>query len=67
MRSFMKDMHYHVRWSAEDKEWVATVDQFPSLSCLHCDPAEALIGLIEVVEDVIDDLAIEGQEIGGES
>lgn len=40
---------FAVRWSAEDGEYVATCDQFPSLSWLSPDPVEALRGLLALL------------------
>ena len=48
---------YRVAWSAEDDEHVATVAEFPSLSWLAPDPQEALGGLVDLVRDVVDDMA----------
>lgn len=42
----MKKYNFHVLWSAEDNEYVATTDNYPSLSWLHSDPSRALAGLI---------------------
>lgn len=52
---------YRVTWSAEDGEHVATVAEFPSLSWLAPSPAEALMGLADVVRDVLADLAASGE------
>ena len=40
---------YHVRWSKEDGEYVATTDSFPSLSWLDPSPVGALAGLLHVM------------------
>ena len=39
---------YHVTWSAEDQEFVATCSEFPSLSWLASTPSEALAGLLRL-------------------
>jgi hypothetical protein len=52
---------YRVAWSAEDDEHVATVAEFPSLSWLAPDPQEALGGLVDLVRDVVDDMAASGE------
>lgn len=44
---------FRVHWSAEDTEWVATCDQFTSLSCLADHPEGAFEGLLTLVEDAI--------------
>ncbi len=54
---------YRVQWSPEDDEYVATVLEFPSLSCLEPDQTEALQGLVEVVADVIADLTESGEKV----
>ncbi|AOZ63821.1 hypothetical protein SEA_WEASELS2_243 [Rhodococcus phage Weasels2] len=44
--------HYDVFWSPEDKEWCATINLFPSMSCLEDSPMGALQGLINMlIED----------------
>ncbi len=44
---------YSVQWSPEDREFVATVLEFPSLSWLDEDQFEALRGVERLVSDVI--------------
>lgn len=43
---------FHIFWSAEDTEWVATCAQYPSLSHLSDDPRVALQGLLDLLDDV---------------
>lgn len=52
---------YAVSWSDEDGEYVARVEQFPSLSFLAADAGEALAGLRQIVADVEQDLADEAE------
>lgn len=52
---------YRVTWSAEDGEFVATCDEFPSLSWLDADAAEALRRLKEVVSEAVADLRASGR------
>lgn len=59
----VKHYAYRVVWSAEDDEYVATVAEFPSLSWLHSDPAEALRGLVDLVSEVIADLEATGEAV----
>jgi len=59
----VKHYAYRVVWSAEDGEYVATVAEFPSLSWLHRDQAEALNGLVSLVSQVVDDLASAGEPV----
>jgi predicted HicB family RNase H-like nuclease len=54
---------YRVVWSAEDGAFVATVAEFPSLSWLHPDQAEALRGLVDLVADVVSDLEANGEAV----
>jgi predicted RNase H-like HicB family nuclease len=54
---------YRVAWSVEDREHVATVAEFPSLSWLAPTPVEALAGLADVVRDVLADLTASGEPI----
>ncbi len=41
----------HVEWSDEDGEYVATCDQYPSLSWLDPNPTMALVGLRHVIRE----------------
>lgn len=56
------ECNYRIRWSTEDNEFVATCDEFPSLSWLHIMPDKALAGLMKVVNDAIKDIQ-EGSKI----
>ena len=47
---------FHVTWSPEDAEFIATCVEFPSLSWLAGTPEEALTGLRIVVDEVVDDM-----------
>jgi len=59
----MRDDHYtyRVSWSPEDHEYVATVIEFRSLSWLAPDPAAALLGLRDLVAQVVDELVTSGE------
>lgn len=52
---------YHVFWSFEDQEYVATCIEFPSLSHLDSDPSAALGGIRDLVRDVIEDMKQAGE------
>jgi predicted RNase H-like HicB family nuclease len=52
----MHRFNYAVRWYDEDGEYVATCAEFPSLSYLDPDPAKALVGLVDIVQGVVDDM-----------
>lgn len=58
-----KHYTYRVSWSGEDGEYVATVVEFPSLSWLDVDQAEALRGLVDLVESVVADLEATGESV----
>lgn len=53
---------YRVFWSADDEEFVATCAEFPSLSWLASSQVEALSGITELVNDVLDDMRASGEE-----
>lgn len=54
---------YRVAWSVEDNEHVATVAEFPSLSWLAATPVEAIEGLVELVREVVTDMAAAGETV----
>lgn len=54
---------YRVTWSPEDKEHVGLCAEFPSLSWLAATPDEALIGIRQIVADVVADLAASNETI----
>lgn len=43
---------YHVAWSEEDAQFVATCDAYPSLSWLEDDRLDALAGICALVREV---------------
>lgn len=55
------EYEYRVTWSVEDDEFVATCAEFPSLSWLAGEPAEALAGITALVSDVLDDMRSSGE------
>lgn len=50
---------YNIAWSEEDKEYVGTCEQFPSLSWLSPTKDEALEGIVRIVGDCIRDAECE--------
>jgi len=54
---------YRVSWSDDDSEHVATIAEFPSLSWLHSDQAKALLGLVDLVDEVVADLEATGESV----
>ena len=53
---------YRVEWSEEDQEFVGTVAEFPSLSCLADSSLEALSGIQQVVLQAIDIMRTRGAD-----
>ena len=53
---------YRVSWSPEDGEYVATVAEMPSLSCLDASEDAAFAGIRSLVRDVVEDMARRGEE-----
>jgi len=54
---------YRVTWSQDDGEHVALCTEFPSLSFLGDKPAKALQGMVNLVKDVVEDIAGNGETI----
>jgi len=59
----VSELHYtyRVEWSPEDDEWVGLVAEFPSLSWLDPDLVEAMRGIRDLVESVVDDMRQTGE------
>jgi hypothetical protein len=49
-----KDYTYQLTWSAESKEYVGTCLEFPSLSWLDISAVQALIGIMQTIQDTLD-------------
>jgi predicted HicB family RNase H-like nuclease len=54
---------YRVTWSPQDREFVATCAEFPSLSWLASSQVEALQGLQDLLREVIADMAEQGEQV----
>jgi predicted HicB family RNase H-like nuclease len=54
---------YRVSWSVEDGEFVATCLELPSVSWLAASQAKALSGIKKLVDDVVTDLADNGEQV----
>ena len=54
---------YRVSWSPEDKEYVGSCAEFPSLSHLDPDMDKALAGIRSLVGDVVEDMRANGEPI----
>ncbi|CAN5714202.1 hypothetical protein BH10CHL1_BH10CHL1_22360 [soil metagenome] len=61
----LKNDHYTYRitWSAEDEEYVGLCAEFPSLSWLDTSPEKALAGIRQVVADIVENLAANGEMV----
>jgi hypothetical protein len=60
MEDWVKDLLFTVFYSKEDKEWVAiesTDERYRHLSYLDVSPVDALEGLIDLLEEVIEEEA----------
>ncbi len=58
-----EDYAYRVLWSQEDSAYVATVAEFPSLSCIEENQADAFFGIVDIVGDVLEDMIASGEEV----
>ena len=57
-----EEYSYEVFWSEEDKEFVATVKEFPGLSWLEKDETKALVELKSLVSRLLDRYEADGKE-----
>lgn len=57
-----REYTYRVFWSDEDNGFVATVAEFPSLSCCETSQDRALRGIVDVVSAALELLAQDGRE-----
>lgn len=56
-----EDYAYRVWWSQEDGAYIATVAEFPSLSCVEETQADAFFGIVDIVGCVLEDMAAAGE------
>ncbi|MEI2419321.1 toxin-antitoxin system HicB family antitoxin [Arthrospira platensis SPKY2] len=54
---------YRVAWSEEDREYVGTCAEFPSLSWLDASPEAALIGARKIVAAAVKDMTKTGEPL----
>lgn len=54
---------YRVTWSPEDSEQVGLCTEFPSLSWLAPNPEAALLGIRQMVAEVVADMQTSGEPI----
>ncbi|WBF68234.1 type II toxin-antitoxin system HicB family antitoxin [Desulfovibrio subterraneus] len=58
-----KHYTYRVLWSEEDQEFVGLCAEFPSLSWLDEDQAQALAGIVQLVDDTVQDMQAAGEVV----
>ena len=58
-----KHYTYRVIWSEEDQEYVGLCAEFPSLSHLDEDQTAALNGIVDLVGQIVADMAANGEGI----
>lgn len=63
MKHVSERFTYRVSWSEEDLEYLGLCAEFPSLSWLAKAQAEALIGILRLVRDVVKDMKSRGEPI----
>lgn len=54
---------YRVTWSQEDGEYVGLCAEFPSLSWLDENMNNALVGIVNLVKDIMVDMLANGESI----
>ncbi len=54
---------YRVVWSEEDKEYVGLCAEFPSLSHLDTSHLDAMQGILDLVQGVVEDMDSNGEMI----
>jgi len=58
-----KHYTYRILWSEEDDEFVGLCAEFPSLSYLDPDMTAALQGIVNLVEQVVADMAANNEPV----
>lgn len=58
-----KHYTYRILWSEEDNEFVGLCAEFPSLSYLDADMLAAFQGIVDLVEQVVADMAANDEPI----
>lgn len=54
---------FHASWSPEDGEYVALVEEFPSVSWLAPTAAEAVAGAERLIADILTDMLDAGESV----
>ena len=57
----IKDCSFRVFWHEPDQSYIATCDQFPSLSWCEEKPDKAIRGMVALVAEVIEDMLTTGE------
>lgn len=57
-----EDYAYRVFWSQQDNAYIATVAEFPSLSCIEETQSDAFFGIVAVVGTILEEMAESGEE-----
>lgn len=63
MSDHLPHYNYQVHWSEEDGSYIATVDEFPSLSYAATQPHDALYGLAGILVATIAELESSGERV----
>lgn len=67
IRSVAALYDYSTEWIPEDKEFVATVSEFPFLSWMESTKEKALVGLQSLLNEVVRDMISNGEPVPGVS
>ncbi|HSW57325.1 MAG TPA: toxin-antitoxin system HicB family antitoxin [Dehalococcoidales bacterium] len=54
---------YRITWSAEDEEYVGLCAEFPGLSWLAKTQEDALVGIKDVVRELVQDMQAKGETV----
>lgn len=57
-----EDYAYRVFWSQKDNAYIATVAEFPSLSCIEETQADAFFGIVAIVSAILEEMDESGEE-----
>lgn len=57
-----EDYAYRVLWSQQDGAYIATVAEFPSLSCIEENQADAFFGIVGIVGAVLEEMSESGED-----
>lgn len=63
MSEHLPHYSYQVEWNEEEESYIATVEEFPSLSWVAKEPHDALRGLAEMLVEVVVDMETSGEKV----